>query len=147
MLRYHAAVGGASHCGQHSCETCIAAKDLEDAASQLQDMQQSHVREAGLVEKFSWHATLKDTPPIEGVFFSNELPDSFPVHRIVFEKGIWKESFVRWDAQNHAEIAIQILNTDMERSRRRSRQTPSGRGTPRYGLKPQQPGLTAARDG
>jgi SAM-dependent MidA family methyltransferase len=37
------------------------------------------------------NATLQD-----GVFFSNELPDSFPVHRIRFENGEWKEMAVDW---------------------------------------------------
>lgn len=34
---------------------------------------------------------------IEGVFFSNELPDAFPVHRVIVRNGKLKEIFVRYE--------------------------------------------------
>lgn len=36
----------------------------------------------------------KEIPTIQGVFFSNELPDAFPVHLVCFDEGGWKEIFV-----------------------------------------------------
>lgn len=36
----------------------------------------------------------KEFPNIQGVFFSNELPDAFPVHLVCYEAGEWKEIYM-----------------------------------------------------
>lgn len=44
-----------------------------------------------------WHKSLDDlTTGIKGVFISNELVDSFPVHLIIIKKGRLMEIFVDW---------------------------------------------------
>jgi SAM-dependent MidA family methyltransferase len=39
----------------------------------------------------SWVKDIADLPRFEGIFFSNELVDSFPVRRVRFEQGEWHE--------------------------------------------------------
>jgi len=38
-----------------------------------------------LLEKVSWHRSIKEFPPIRGCVLSNELLDNFPVHQVVME--------------------------------------------------------------
>ncbi|MDD4955884.1 MAG: class I SAM-dependent methyltransferase, partial [Candidatus Omnitrophica bacterium] len=40
---------------------------------------------------------------IEGVLFSNELPDSFPVHRVVVRNNVLKEIYVTYDGKDFKE--------------------------------------------
>ena len=49
-------------------------------------------------EKITWHPTPASvgTPFPHALFFSNELVDSFPVHRIVKTADGWQESHVAW---------------------------------------------------
>lgn len=39
----------------------------------------------------------KHIPHLKGVFFSNELPDAFPVHIVCYQGGEWKEVYVTLD--------------------------------------------------
>ena len=48
---------------------------------------------------------------IEGVFFSNELPDAFPVHRVVMRNGVLKEIYVTYDNGEFKEVEAG-LSTD-----------------------------------
>lgn len=41
-----------------------------------------------------WLPGLEECPPFTGAFVSNELPDSFPVHRVVFREGRLRELWV-----------------------------------------------------
>lgn len=50
-------------------------------------------------ERVNWHASLEDLPRFTGVHFSNELVDAFPVHRVVFRAGAWRERYVAADAE------------------------------------------------
>lgn len=51
----------------------------------------------------------KELPSIQGVFFSNELPDAFPVHLVCFDKGDWREIFVTLDEKGDLyEIALPV---------------------------------------
>lgn len=58
-----------------------------------QELQKRVVQEEGLTASLQWFEDLaalgRERP--EGVFFSNELVDSFPVHAIVFHQGEWWE--------------------------------------------------------
>lgn len=51
-------------------------------------------RLAGFPGRVSWHESLEALPPFTGVHFSNELPDAFPVHRVVRREGQWREQYV-----------------------------------------------------
>ncbi|MGD9895909.1 MAG: class I SAM-dependent methyltransferase [Candidatus Methylacidiphilaceae bacterium] len=56
--------------------------------------QEERVRKAGLSGQFRWVASWTDTERIAGIFFSNELVDSFPVHRLVRRATGWSETHV-----------------------------------------------------
>ncbi len=47
-------------------------------------------------EKVRWAESLATLPRFTGVHFSNELPDAFPVHRVVRRGGEWRERAVDW---------------------------------------------------
>lgn len=49
--------------------------------------------------KVRWFESFEVMPSIHGVFFSNELLDAFPVHRVVWDAAQrrWLESFVGWN--------------------------------------------------
>jgi SAM-dependent MidA family methyltransferase len=47
-----------------------------------------------LASKVTWHNALADLPPFTGIHFSNELVDAFPVHRVRFRAGEWRELYV-----------------------------------------------------
>jgi SAM-dependent MidA family methyltransferase len=49
------------------------------------------LEEAEFYASAPWRKTL---------LFSNELPDAFPVHRIMVRGGVWHECFVSWDTAN-----------------------------------------------
>lgn len=57
-------------------------------------LQQAKLEAEGL--KAKWVKSFEEISSVEGVWFSNELVDSFPVHRLVWEKGAWWESWVVW---------------------------------------------------
>ncbi|TVY09618.1 class I SAM-dependent methyltransferase [Paenibacillus cremeus] len=50
------------------------------------------------------------------LLFSNELPDAFPVHRIVARDGAWYEIYVCWDAELSAlkEIELPLKNAAVQ---------------------------------
>ncbi|MEI8234019.1 MAG: SAM-dependent methyltransferase [Verrucomicrobiota bacterium] len=56
-------------------------------------------RLAGAAGRVTWHASLEALPRFTGVHFSNELVDAFPVHRVVFRGGAWRERYVAADTQ------------------------------------------------
>ena len=57
-------------------------------------------RLGGFGDKVRWHASLEAHPTFTGVHFSNELVDAFPVHRVTFRRGEWRECYV--DANAHS---------------------------------------------
>ena len=52
---------------------------------------------AEFAARVRWFDTLDALPPFTGVHFSNELPDAFPVHAVVWDGGAWRESHVALD--------------------------------------------------
>lgn len=55
-------------------------------------------------EKVSWHRSLEELEPVDAAFvISNELMDSFPVHRVKFTGGALKELFVDYDGSSFFE--------------------------------------------
>jgi SAM-dependent MidA family methyltransferase len=63
-------------------------------------VQRERLEAAGLAGRVSWfqdfHGLAREKP--EGVFVSNELADVFPVRRVVFRRGEWRELGVGVDA-------------------------------------------------
>lgn len=60
--------------------------------------------EGELPEKVSWHRSLDELKPTDVAFvISNELIDSFPVHRVKFTEGVLKELYVDFDGSSFFE--------------------------------------------
>jgi len=60
--------------------------------------------EAAMPEKVSWHRSLDELKPAHAAFvISNELIDSFPVHRVKFTGGELKELFVDFNGESFFE--------------------------------------------
>jgi SAM-dependent MidA family methyltransferase len=51
-----------------------------------------------------WRGTLEGLPRYKGVHFSNELVDAFPVHRVRFRGGEWRELYVTELIQRPGEL-------------------------------------------
>jgi SAM-dependent MidA family methyltransferase len=65
------------------------------------EWQKEKLCETGLDQKV-WHVeSLKalDSESIHGIFFSHELVDAFPVHRIVWQQDEWREIYVNWEKE------------------------------------------------
>jgi SAM-dependent MidA family methyltransferase len=58
--------------------------------------QEERVSAAELSDHFRWVESFDGTEQLVGVFFSNELVDSFPVHRLVRRGAGWSETLVTW---------------------------------------------------
>jgi len=69
--------------------------------------------------RVNWHAELKDLSPFEGVHFSNELVDAFPIHRVRFHDGAWVERCVDWQDGRFifcdAPLSIPLLRVRLDR--------------------------------
>ena len=50
-------------------------------------------------DRVRWFPDLATLPPFAGVHFSNELPDAFPVHAVVWDGAAWRESHVALDGE------------------------------------------------
>jgi SAM-dependent MidA family methyltransferase len=61
-----------------------------------------YMNRTGLV---TWLASLDELPPgsVEGLFFSNELVDAFPVHRVTAAQGGLQELYVGWNGEGFQE--------------------------------------------
>lgn len=90
-----------AHAGDFAHDVLEGARELEPAffeavrytIAELLPAQEARQRErlAGFAEKLSWVGTPAALAPFEGVHFSNELIDAFPVHRIQRVDGEWRE--------------------------------------------------------
>jgi SAM-dependent MidA family methyltransferase len=56
-----------------------------------------------LSQKIRWVTSLEELPSLQGAIFSNELLDSFPVHRVTWKRGL-QEIFVAYDGDQFIEI-------------------------------------------
>ena len=79
---------------------------LIERSPAMRDLQRANLLH-GLVEpgRITWGESLADLQPgsITGLFFSNELPDAFPVHRIQVEQGQIREIYVDYDGTRFIE--------------------------------------------
>lgn len=84
-----------------TCPKCFQAchYTIIEPVEDLRERQRDFLRQTGFGERVQWVQHLHEikTESLTGVFFSNELVDSFPVHRITFLEGKWHESFVTWN--------------------------------------------------
>jgi SAM-dependent MidA family methyltransferase len=71
---------------------CFAATTfwLVEPVAKLRQTQGERLHDFG-PEKVRWANSLDDLPPFQGVHFSNELLDAFPVHRVCWRGDRWKE--------------------------------------------------------
>jgi SAM-dependent MidA family methyltransferase len=88
---------------------CLAATTywLIEPVAKLRDVQREKLAAwAGDGERgrIRWVESLAALPPFVGVHFSNELPDAFPVHRVVWRSEGWKERAVALDGERFAFI-------------------------------------------
>lgn len=72
--------------------------------------QQERVRRAGFADRFRWLQSWGETERITGIFFSNELVDSFPVRRLVRRGAGWTESYVCLDAEGRFRLVERPLS-------------------------------------
>lgn len=100
--------GGTGALSQHIIRHLVEKKKVSDfqyvlieASSYHRRLQQEKLAlydGEGSVEFFSTIDEAKQRiPQLYGVFFSNELPDAFPVHIVCFQGGEWKEVYVALD--------------------------------------------------
>lgn len=81
--------------------------------------QQKKIAEAGLTAKARWVSTLEGATI--SALISNELFDSFAVHRIVFRHGTWLESHVTWEEDQFVFVDKPISSSELaEEIKRRS---------------------------
>ncbi len=60
-----------------------------------------------------WLEDLDELTGFRGVIFSNELLDAFPVHRLIWQSGIWRESYVQMTEGQLQEIWGEISDPDL----------------------------------
>jgi len=91
---------------------CLAATTywiVEPLATLRQAQHEKLAKWAG--PRVRWTESLDGLPPFTGVHFSNELPDAFPVHRVVRRADGWRERGVDCDGTRFVFVDIP-LSTD-----------------------------------
>ncbi|MDZ4742546.1 MAG: SAM-dependent methyltransferase [Verrucomicrobiota bacterium] len=68
------------------------------------------------LDKVQWINDLSELADgsLNGVIFSNELLDSFPIHRIQFHDDRWHEQYVTWQRNKFSYINGELSNPDLE---------------------------------
>ncbi len=63
-----------------------------------------------------WLNGLEELPPesVTGCLFSNELLDSFPVHRVVMDRGQVREIYVAWESGGLTEVTGSLSTPDLQ---------------------------------
>lgn len=79
---------------------------IERSASMRMLQQKSLAPWLGHTGRVTWIDRLEELPPdsVTGLFFSNELVDAFPVHRIAVIEGTPQEMFVDWRDDRFTEV-------------------------------------------
>ncbi len=65
--------------------------------------------------RIKWIKSIEELPELEGIFFSNELVDSFPVHVIEVKDGRLMEVYVTWDRGEFKEVLDEPSSSEIER--------------------------------
>jgi SAM-dependent MidA family methyltransferase len=74
---------------------------IVESSAVLVERQRSLLAAEGLKPRVRWDDRLP--PEITGCILSNELLDSFPVHRVVVEAGVLREIYVNWNGERFVE--------------------------------------------
>lgn len=96
------------------CFAALRYRFIEPFAA-MRDTQWRTLRDAGFTDKAAWIHDLSEVAPhsLHGIFFSNELVDSFPVHRIVYHGQEWQESYVDWQGEDFGWSLQPIINPEL----------------------------------
>ena len=79
----------------------------------LRARQEIRIAEASLSGQVHW----TPSPAVEtGLWFSNELVDSFPVHRVCHREGHWHESHVVWENESFGWRDLPITNSELAKA-------------------------------
>lgn len=70
--------------------------------SYFRQAQEEKLHAAGFMHHTKWIERIEDLSGWRGLFFSNELVDSFPTERMLFQNETWLQSFVTYNSLNHA---------------------------------------------
>ncbi|MBI1911137.1 MAG: SAM-dependent methyltransferase [Deltaproteobacteria bacterium] len=65
--------------------------------------------------RITWHESLDELAPFCGCILSNELIDSFPVHRVIFIEGKLKEIYVGYDGSSFVDVIGEPSTDALER--------------------------------
>lgn len=86
---------------------------IEESPFHRQTQEETLLRHAERIQFLSAAEWVKLGPWENTLVFSNELPDAFPVHRIVFREKGWMEIHVRWNEADHVleEIELPVNDT------------------------------------
>jgi SAM-dependent MidA family methyltransferase len=86
-------------------------------SSGVASMLQKCAPESGLLDSMTWFENLEALAAEQpvGVFFSNELPDAFPVRVITFQTGLWKERHVAIEGETLGWVERPIEDEEMLR--------------------------------
>ena len=76
--------------------------------------------------KIRWAPSLAELPAFAGVHFSNELPDAFPVHRIVQRADGWQERAVALDGERFVFIDAPLSSPALRAACARLPEQPAG---------------------
>lgn len=89
-----------------------------ESLSALKQKQKEFLECAKLSKKIRWIDSLSKIKKesLEGVFFSNELLDSFPVCLVTFSQGKWHEKFVIWKNNEFQFILRPIQNLGLKKA-------------------------------
>ncbi|MDT8317276.1 MAG: SAM-dependent methyltransferase [bacterium] len=87
-----------------------------EKSAALMEVQKEGIGSAGHIEKVSWQKDMASAlrVPQSAVVISNELIDAFPVHRVVFSGGRWKEIFVTLADGNLSEVTTPLSDPSLE---------------------------------
>ena len=93
---------------------CFAATTvwLVEPLEKLREAQGARLRDFG-PEKVRWAGALDDLPPFQGVHFSNELLDAFPVHRVCRRGERWVERCVDFQEERFVFVDAEITSPEL----------------------------------
>jgi SAM-dependent MidA family methyltransferase len=93
---------------------CFAATTLwlVEPLAKLRQTQGARLHDFG-PEKVRWANSLDDLPPFQGVHFSNELLDAFPVHRVCWRGDRWVERCVTFQEDRFVFVDTEITSPEL----------------------------------
>ena len=77
-------------------------------------------------DRVRWVESLSELPRFAGVHFSNELPDAFPVHRVVRRAAGWRERAVNFDGERFVFVDAPLSDAALAPALARLPEVPEG---------------------